>query len=120
MTELLYELIGWLKATSSVVWGALVKQVYANTFEIVAWAVISGFIAKVFFGVAKKLLAKSKEDKRTAYRNDDMTDSDWATLSSSILGVVFAIIASGLLIYAAKMLYNPEYYAIKMILDNLR
>ena len=109
MDTLLQELIVFLKEASPVVWEALMKQVYAIGVGRIVWSLLAlAFI----FGLIKfaKYATKKAENDR------DWKDSD---VFLYCIAAMFFIAFVAMAMSAIMQFYNPEYYAIKLILSQL-
>ena len=112
MTELLQQLIDFIKAASPMVWGIYVKQVYVDAAVGVFWG-IGVLIASPFLTkFAKYAFNKYEEDK---YSGWDM----WAyfACAGAVCGVAIGLV---LITTYIKGFINPEYYAIQNILSQLK
>jgi hypothetical protein len=112
MTELLQQLIDFIKAASPVVWSIYIKQVYVDA--------IVGVVRGIALLVASPFLAKFAKYAYKKYGED--TYSGWDFVGCfAWSGVAASIIIGYLLITSyAKGFINPEYYAIQNILSQLR
>ena len=112
MDTLLQELIVFLQDASPLIWSALMKQVYANAVECLFFCVVCLAIAVLLFRL-HKYGAKMKEE--------ESYNSDWETpyYLGTMLGYAFIFIALVLFVSAIKPFYNPEYYAIQLLLSQL-
>ncbi len=109
MDTLLQELIAFLQNASPLVWSALMKQVYAVGVQK---AVLSLFFVLVFFA----LLWLANRGTKMEKNDDEWEGLDWFAWLLSIMAAFIAVAsASG----AIMRFYNPEYYAIQMILTQL-
>lgn len=112
MTEFLYQLIAFIKEISPEIWQVLIKQVYVEAYSRIAWALV--------------LLISSVASARSmvycrAHIGDSEYNDEWylGTGLSAIFSIMFIISCFALVISAARMFANPEFVAIKFILDNL-
>ena len=111
MTDILKELIQYLKDISPLVWETLIKQVYANTIELAVWFVVLLIFSYLFSRVAKYGTQELQKDEW----------SDWE-IAAPILYIFAALcIPAGIacLIGVIKYLYNPEFYAIQILLRSI-
>lgn len=114
MNEVLQELVAFLKEASPLVWSALIEQVYIEASAKIAWAVAFLVIAVVCYKVVK--WQKSVYDKEW----DDgkfLTDCPWAWLYAGV-GLSGAL-SFGHFVSAAMWFANPEFYAIRFLLEKL-
>jgi lipoprotein signal peptidase len=111
MDKVLQELIEFMKSASPVIWQALYKQVYIEAAASFLWAIGLAVLAVVFVRVAKWAMAKKEEDD--GY-------SDWEIVYGFcyILSCATGIVAFSLLVSAIKWIANPEFYAIRFILQS--
>lgn len=114
MNEVLAELVLFLKEASPLVWSALVKQVYIEASAKIAWAV--GFL------IVSLLIFKLVQYKKAEYDKeyDDgkfLTDCEWAW---GYAGVALAgVLSFDHFVSAAMWFANPEFYAIRFLLEKL-
>jgi hypothetical protein len=105
------QLIDFVKTASPLVWNILIKQVYSEAIADLIWAFGLGGTCFVFVKVALYGFEKNKDDEF----------SDWSY--GKWLGVIFAtisgIISFSLIIGAVQWFANPEFYAIRFILEKL-
>ena len=105
MDEILKALMEFLKEASPMVWNALVRQVHAEAVEYMVWAVVS-LIAGTSLWVISVKFAEAADDESV----------EW--ICRIVVGIIlFAFVA--LVICGAKRFYNPDYYAIRLILEAL-
>lgn len=112
MTEqALQQLIELIKNASPVVWQAIMKQVTANSFELLFWSLVSFCAMFIFLKLAaygNKMKQEEKDDWETPY------------LSGIFLAALCFTVASMFLIEVLERFYNPEFYAIRYILEQLK
>jgi chromate transport protein ChrA len=105
MEQVLGELIDFLKNASPVVWNALIKQTYMEGVVSIVWAAILVLIAFGFYKLGKKL------------NNSDEDTLFW--LSSFVASGIFLFIGVFRFIEGIMWLINPEFYAIRYILEKI-
>jgi len=112
MDKVLQELIEFMKSASPVVWQALYKQVYVEALAFFLWAIGLAVLAVVLVRVAKWAMAKKEEDGYL---------SDWGIVYGLcyFFSGVAGIVAFGFLVSALKWVANPEFYAIRFILQSV-
>lgn len=112
MEEALKQLIEFLKDASPHLWTVLLRQVYIEAAGQFAWAAGMGILCI--------LLVKLGFHAKRRHGDDEYSAWDigmW--LSWSIAGMI-GLVAFGLLISAVQWLANPEFYAIRYIIQSLR
>ena len=105
------ELIEFLKTASPIVWQSLIKQVYSEAAADLVWALVIGGIC---FGLAKLFIYGNEQCKE-----DDFSDWEicrWFSLAGSVVAGLFSF---GLIINAIQWFINPEFYAIRFILEKI-
>ena len=112
MDKVLQELIEFVKSASPVIWQALYKQVYVEALASFLWAIGLAVLAVILFRIAKWAMAKKEEE---GYMSDWEILYGFCYFFSGVAGVV----AFGFLVSAIKWVANPEFYAIRFILQNL-
>ena len=112
MTELLQQLINFIREASPVVWGTLIKQVYVEVGQALIWTVV--------LVISTVLLIKCGNYCRHKYNDVD----EEGYLFGQLISYAFAILASlysvTLITSAVSQLINPRYYAIQMIVGMLK
>jgi hypothetical protein len=110
MEQEILQLIDELKSLAPALWEVLVRQVYTE-----AWMQVVGAVVQLLFSGAMAWAAKAVYEQR-----DDEDLSFWGFAIFAITSIGSLVVAFGWSIpNAAKMFYNPNYYAIKMIIDVL-
>lgn len=112
--EILKKLIEFLQQASPLVWASLVRQVYAIAFSQIAWAVA---LIALCFGAWKFSHFCEKQQKTDDYNDGEWGFTKWAFRVCALLG---ALVPFGLLVSAAMMIFNPDYYAIGLILAQIK
>lgn len=112
MDKVLQELIEFVKSASPVIWQALYRQVYVEALGFILWAIGLAVLAVILFRLAKFAVKKKEED---GYM------SDWEILYGFcyFFSVVVGIVAFGLLVSVIQHVANPQFYAIRFILQNI-
>lgn len=112
MEESIKELIEFIKSIDPDVWEILLRQVYVQIFQGVFWAIATGSGSVASWKFAKKFYIKYKEEG---------TYSTWdlGVGIGYLLSAVFGLISLALLSSSISMLINPEFYAIKLVLESL-
>jgi len=115
MDSALQELIEFVKSASPVIWQALYKQVYVEALSFLIWAIGLAFVAIMLVRFAK--FANSKKVQEEEYGKY----TDWGVVSyaSYVSASIVGLIAFALLVSAIKWASNPEFYAIRFILESL-
>lgn len=113
MTELLQQLVEFIKDASPYVWNLLIKQEYINAYANLIWTGILLILCIIGVIIGIKMWKLGDEEK------DD--DSSWygASLTSFVISVITGVIGLVILTPAVKILLNPEYYAIIHIIGKL-
>lgn len=112
MTELMQELIAFLKEASPAVWQTLLKQVYVEAAGQIAWALAMAVICV--------LLVKLGLYAKRQYAKDDYSLWDVGQWASFCGALITGLVAFGLCVSAVQWLINPEFYAIRYIIQSLR
>ncbi len=107
--EILKELVEFLQQVSPLVWTSFVRQVYAIAFSQIAWAVailVICFIMWRFSNFCEKW-----------QKTDDYYADEWVL---RILSIFMPFISFGLIVSAVMRIYNPDYYAVMLILHQIK
>lgn len=111
MTDLLRELIDYVVEASPILWSILTKQVYANIVADMLWVVVLGASCVLLVKFTKHGIEKHEEDSYSMWEL-------WAALGGMgalLAGAISMVLLTGLV----KMIINPEFYAIRLILAQL-
>lgn len=103
--DILSELVKFLQEVSPLVWQSLIKQVYSEAFSALIWGVVF-LVASVFLFRFSK--ARLKEN-----------DTDFPAIITYIVSIVSFPVSLLLLTDAIQRFINPEYYAIRFILQGI-
>ncbi len=108
------ELIEFLKGMSPVVWETLLQQARNEAIAKLIWGIVFFWVSYLLFQWVKK--EKQRYDE---YYNDGefLTSDDHAWLYLAL--AVTVSIAFGLLVSAVLWLSNPEFYAIKFLIQTI-
>jgi hypothetical protein len=109
--QFLESLAAKLGTTGEYLWGILVRQSYVEGVTDIALALLFGTIATIYAVNAKSLYEKAKED-----------DSEFHFViffMGMIVSIVLAFMTTFFLIIGISELLNPEFYALKYILNNI-
>lgn len=109
MEQVLQELIEFVKSASPLVWETLYRQVYVEALGVFLWVI--GLVVAIVTLIRLAKWSKQQEDEDTDWEGFDIT----LYVASALIGVF----AFGLLISVVKYIANPNYYAIKLILENI-
>jgi len=117
ITKLLEQLAVKLGTTVEFLWGILVKQQYIDS-------IVNFFIVIIFSIVSiicyKKLMPKILEFNCKKGMYDDVSKRTcWLIVYWAFQGILFIVILI-LLIVGIQLLLNPEYYALKEILQVIK
>ena len=108
--EVLRKLIEFVQEASPLIWQTLVKQVYAEAVGHVVWLVAAVGLSVLIY---RFCIWMKKID-------DEANDTD---ITLQLVGWVALILLGAFITFQAtesfKMFFNPEYYAIKLILANM-
>jgi len=120
MEETLRSLVEFVKTASPLVWDAVLRQVYVTAVTNFIWllALVVGLVVLVKIS----LHCRRNYVVAEAYTLDGWDRSDWATTMAITMGgavIVIVAILIGLTETISRLL-NPNYYAIQMILQNLK
>ena len=105
------ELIEFLKTASPIVWQSLIKQVYSEAIVDLVWGL---FLGGICFGLAKLFIYGSEQ-----YKKDDYSDWGWGKLVALIGSGTAGLISFGLIVTALQWFANPEFYAIRFLLEKI-
>ena len=105
MDEILKALMEFLKEASPMVWNALVRQVYAQAVGYIVGAVLA-LTVSIALWLSGPRFAEAVCDDGAKYH-----------LRAFALGIF--LISVGLSVSAWMRFYNPDYYAIQIILEAL-
>jgi len=109
LTVGLEKLIVFLESASPELWRILVKQSFVEGWQAVAWAVAFVLVAVFCLYNARRLGRIGKRD----YDQEQTRTFSWGGL---VIAIAFAI---AFVVAAAGVFYNPEYHAIKEMLELL-
>ena len=103
MTELLQQLIDFIKSASPIVWEALVRQVYVEAVSYAAWAVLTTIVVFIWIRLAKW----AKKEKKKANKN---VYNEWGTAEGFfwVAAVVFVLISFGLFVTSGRLVATLE------------
>jgi hypothetical protein len=110
--EAVTKLIEFLQTASPMVWETLIKQVYVEAYSQIAWGVIlllvGCFMVRTSLVCYKKLM------------DDD--DDFWghASMTTGLLSVLCFLFMAVNFFSGLKQLANPQFYAIKYIIDQIK
>ena len=105
MDEILKALMEFLKEASPVAWNALVRQVYATAVLHVFWAGVATGGGVILWKIAPRF--------------GEYMDDKGARHFTTGVAVVLFFISLIFVSMAGMKFYNPDYYAIRIILDAL-
>jgi len=111
MEQAILELINLVKSTSETLWSIAIHQVWVRSTAQLIWGIALGVLAFPLFSLGRKLFKKDQEEF-----GGPMPES-FLTLTASL---VFLVIALILLTSAAMGAANPEFYAIRVLLEAVR
>ena len=111
MTELLKELIEFIKDASPQLWAILIKQVYVEAVSFLIWGIV--------LSVSVYFLVKFSNYCREQHKKDKYEMWDAGAVLTCIVSIIAAPAALSFLISAMKWFSNPEFYAIRYILQQL-
>lgn len=128
MEELLKELIEFVKSASPMVWTALIKQVYVYAIQNLVWgllflvASIASGRTMIFFINRWIAINKGMDDGESEYYHysDVPTYVMGCSMASVCVFPLLVALALGTILEGASRLINPEFYAIQLILKQLR
>jgi uncharacterized membrane protein len=112
MTELMQELIEFLKNASPAAWQTLLKQVYVEAAGQIAWALAMAVVCAL---LVKLGLYAKRQYVEDAYSLWDV--GKWLSFGGACIA---GLVAFGLCVSAMQWLANPEFYAIRYIIQSLR
>ena len=116
--KLILRLIDIVETASEKLWGIAYRQVYVDIVHDFLWFVSFAVLAFVLYKTFKRYWKEAHKEKESRW--DDKTGSEIAFVLSG-LGIAFCFMV--LFISVGEIigkLINPEYYAIKVLLDLVR
>jgi hypothetical protein len=103
--ETLKQFVEFVRESSPLVWGALIKQVYSEAVGYFAWSIGLAVVAFLLYRVARRV----QED-----------DGDDFVITITWVGVVLAGFPALMLFTSAiQHIINPEFYAIRFLISSL-
>ena len=96
-----------IKTIAPELWRIYLKQVYVNSIQMISAAVIGFTISGILLYVNRYFFKKHNEDEDEGH--------NIVGIYVGILSAIFFVASILLLFSGVAKLYNPEYYAIKMI-----
>ena len=118
--ELILKLIETIQNLAPELWKILLKQAYTEAFAKMLWGIGFGFAAYKLNGIVKRYIPrkiKEEADKSYYYQQDDFVT--WKIAASITACVILVLLAVGYIFSAIMWLYNPEFYAIRFILQSI-
>jgi uncharacterized membrane protein YidH (DUF202 family) len=112
MEELFLQLIEAIKQASPQVWATIAKQVRLEACSDLVWAAVLILVSIALLFAAKWFWKKHKED--------EYGDWEQGTYLIAPISVIALIIALCLLTSGIKGVINPEFYAIRYIIESLQ
>ena len=109
--QVLLELVEFVKGASPVIWEALYRQVYVEALGGILWSVGLFCLSAILFRLGKFCYGQHTK----SYDSWDI-----AYVFSYFSAGASSVIAFGLLVSAVKYLANPEFYAIRFILQSIK
>ena len=115
---LILRLIDVVETASKKLWGIAYRQVYVTILYDFLWFVLFAVLAFVLYKTFKRYWKEAHREKEGRF--DDTTGSEIAFVLSGI-GIVFCffVVFTSVGMIIGKFI-NPEYYAIKVLLDLVR
>ncbi len=104
LEDTLIELINQLKIIAPEVWRILIKQVYLEALDMFFWFSV--------LAMASYFLYKFVRNKKVVEEDDDY---NWLYVLVGFLSIV----AVAFLVGSIKWVVNPEFYAIRFLLERL-
>ena len=107
--EAMGELVAFVKEVSPELWMVLLRQVSVQIFEQIAWALALILLGGVCFWLRKR----SQENADHSYYSD-------AGITEAVLLIgagLFWLLAFALIISGVTRWLNPDYYAIKLLIN---
>lgn len=112
MDQAFLKLIEMIEKASPAVWEIVNKQVYVDATESFLWALILGGIAITLFKFIPFFKKKEIEDSYEMW--------DIALIFSWVIAPISLLVSLVFLMDALKMLYNPQFYAIQYLINNIK
>ena len=106
--DLIYKMVGFLESASPVLWEASVRQATMTGYSNLMWCIVLLICA---LASARGAVYGFREAKKERYTEWEWIWPSLATIAPFLTGFAF-----GCLDYAIRMLANPTYYAVKLLL----
>lgn len=111
MNEAIQELIDFIKTASPVIWETLIRQVYVEVAGKILWVVGLLVLCFFLFRFGKKFYEKYQEDSYSMF--------DLAYYTCLFFSGASGVMAFSLIVSAIMWAINPQFYAIRYILQSL-
>lgn len=110
ITEILSQLIDFVKTASPIIWEAYVRQVYVEIIPMTVLGTLLLIASAIMISVGKKV------------KKAENLDKDFEGASFACFAFAFLLFACGMGAFSkgAAHLLNPNYYAIQMILSQIK
>ena len=116
MEDAITKLIEFVEMVSPAVWAVAQQQVKVQIFQSAVWVFALAAVVGACIGTGKKAMREIELEKRvrTEYPNEL-----WPTLGAIciVAGLISLAMALWYLAHAVSLALNPDYYAIKLLLD---
>ena len=112
--EILKNLIEFLQKASPMIWDTFMRQVYADAFSYIAWSLV---FFSAMFGLLKFSGYAEKQQVEDMY-----SSGEWeaTTFWSRIVAFIMFLFSFGFFVSACMRFYNPSYYAIQLIVAQIK
>jgi len=115
MEQTLSELVVFLKDVSPMVWETVLKQVRIDALGFLGGTIPLAFLTGILWNLARR----AKNLSHVTFKGGWWDDAFHDYLEFSILATISTSITAMLLYIGFSRIYNSEYYAIKMILEQI-
>lgn len=110
----LLTIIQWLKSLAPHLWRMMRRQVMAEGLTNMVWAIVLWSGVGLCVWGARRLWEKKQDDHGPYYDDGGL---GWRIAGLVLAGGVLFLIGVGDFLYAVRVWYNPDYYAIKLLLS---
>ena len=117
MEDVLVKLIEFVENASPAIWNVLIQQVFVEAWSGIAWVIVWLVVAVVLGIVAKQMYILAEYDPE--YGEFENKPYFAIFICVLVFAIGFIFIAGALLTSCIKRFVNPDFYAIKFILNSI-